>query len=600
SYWTDVSEQRIMLSVESEVSNSVTQYRTLALEYDAFIQQIANAPLAFTEAARNNPAEVDFPLPDGTTETFEVVESRTMAPELAAKYSNIRTYAATSKENPFVSARFEVTKKGLTIGISTPEGRFYIEPYSSEENRYYVFYSKGDVSAVELEHLHDEHERPEHQITDQESLFFRNFSSANIPLRTYRFAPACTGEFAQFEGGTLDDVMSAFAVMTNRLNEILQTEAAITFEIIPDIEELINFNSSTDPFLDGNDARELFNQISTYISSTIGADNYDVGHMFTGPCVGGVAGVGSTGGVCSQNKGWAVTCITFGNIFLTAERILAHEVGHQLDGLHSFNNCPGSLDQLTPGDAFEPGAGTTIMSYAGACGNQNIDDPEPYFHVGSLEDIIEFTRVGAGADCGTEIISENHEPEIQMPYEDGFFIPISTPFELSATATDEDGDNLTYIWEQFDLGPVSSIGNPSGNAPLFRSFLPTANGHTRVFPRMSKILNNNFDNTEVLPTYSRDMTFQFVVRDNNADHGAVVWEPVAFRADGTAGPFTVLTANSINTTWTGGEYREVNWDVANTTNQRVNCQYVDVLLSIDGGSSYPYTLIEATPNDGSV
>jgi subtilisin-like proprotein convertase family protein len=601
--WTDISEQRIILPAESEVAIPAKQYRTLALEYELFVQQIADAPLSFTEAAQHRPAEVELPLPDGTIEIFEVVESRIMAPELAIKYPHIKAYTAISKNRPFVSARFEVTNKGLTVGIKTSEGSFYIEPYASEQVRYYVYYSKKDVNSGAFtnascgfnDQMHEEHFGEEHH-SSREALSFRNFSGTNLPLRTYRLAAACTGEFAQNQGGTMDDVLGAYAIIINRLNEILQTEGSVSMELVPNNDQLIYLNPGTDPFNSANQGLLLLEQIAGHLNGAIGLNSYDIGHIFTGGCtdVGGVAG----GGVCTLNKGRAVTCFSSSNVVFTAQGTLAHEVGHQFSVGHSWSNCPGNLEQLSSDNAYEPGSGSTIMSYAGACGNQNIAFRDPYYNVGSLEDLIGYSRMGTGATCGTETITENHEPEIQMDYEDGFFIPISTPFELSADATDEDGDELTYVWEQFDLGPVSPIGEPFGNAPLFRSFEPSPSGKRRVFPQLSKIINNNYDNTEVLPTYSRDLTFQFVVRDNNPNHGSSVWQPVAFNSDETAGPFVVLTGNETGLTWTGGDYREVNWDVANTTNLRVNCQYVDILLSVDGGFTYPYTLLEATPNDG--
>ena len=605
SFWTEISEQRIMLPAASEIAIPASKYSTLALEYEAFVQDIANAPLAFTAAAQHNPAEIELPLPDGTFETFDVVESRIMAPELAAKYPNIRAYTAISKERSSVSARFEITSKGLTVGIKTPEGRFYIEPYASNQVRYYAFYSKRDVNPEAFtnsscgfnDQMHEEHFGEAHNHHNQEAISFRNFSGENLPLRTYRLAATCTGEFAQNQGGTLDDVLGAYAVIINRLNEILQTEGSVSMELVANNDELIHLNPGTDPFNNANQGLSLLGQVPPYLNGAIGLNSYDIGHIFTGGCtdVGGVAG----GGVCTLQKGAAVTCFSSSNIVFTAQGTLAHEVGHQFSVGHSWSNCPGNLEQLSSSNAYEPGSGTTIMSYAGACGNQNVAFRDPYYNVGSLEDLIAYSREGTGATCGTETITENHEPEIQMDYEEGFFIPISTPFELSATATDEDGDNLTYIWEQFDLGPIAPMGDPVGNTPLFRSFEPSPSGHKRVFPRLDKIINNNYDVTEVLPTYSRDLTFQFVVRDNNIDHGSAIWQPVAFKSDETAGPFVVLTGNETGLNWTGGDYREVNWDVANTTNPRVNCQYVDILLSVDGGFTYPYTLLEATPNDGS-
>ena len=112
-----------------------------------------------------------------------------------------------------------------------------------------------------------------------------------------------------------------------------------------------------------------------------------------------------------------------------------------------------------------------IMSYGGLCGSDNIfGGKDPYFHVVSLEQMLAKTLSGGDAyNCAQKTLTGNHTPVVIMP-EGGFTIPQSTPFALSAMATDEDGDNLTYRWEQYNIGPQSSLGNPIGNAPLFRSF----------------------------------------------------------------------------------------------------------------------------------
>jgi subtilisin-like proprotein convertase family protein len=274
-------------------------------------------------------------------------------------------------------------------------------------------------------------------------------------------------------------------------------------------------------------------------------------------------------------------------------------LAHQFSANHSWSNCPGNGGQIAFGSAYEPGSGSTIMSYSGSCGDQNIQfGSDTYYHVVNLEEIINFSRVAAGSGCPDVIPTDNNEPTIDLHYEDGFFIPISTPFELTATAEDPDGDIITYCWEQFDRGPISPIGQPTGNTPLFRSFPPNTSP-TRTFPRLQALLGNFSENSEVLPTYSRAMTFRCSVRDSDPLAGGSVWETVAFQATDQAGPFLVQQPNSSATEWVGGEKVEVQWDVANTDAAPVNCQAVSILLSTDGGFTYPYTLANGIPNTGS-
>jgi subtilisin-like proprotein convertase family protein len=239
------------------------------------------------------------------------------------------------------------------------------------------------------------------------------------------------------------------------------------------------------------------------------------------------------------------------------------------------------------------------MSYAGLCGNQNIaGSSDTYFHAQSLEEIAMYSREGTGNTCATRISIENTEPLIDLDYTDGFFIPISTPFQLQGSASDAEDEDLTYCWEQYDVGPLSGLGDPSGNTPLFRS-LPPGESPTRIFPRIEDIVTNVSSRNEQLPDYARDMTFRLTVRDNHEGGGAAVWEEMSFQTTEAAGPFTVTSPATDRPEWEAGTYQEVRWDVANTDQEPVNCQYVNILLSTDGGYTYNHVLATGLPNTGS-
>ncbi|MBD3161812.1 MAG: hypothetical protein GF346_05995, partial [Candidatus Eisenbacteria bacterium] len=64
------------------------------------------------------------------------------------------------------------------------------------------------------------------------------------------------------------------------------------------------------------------------------------------------------------------------------------------------------------------------------------------------------------------------------------------------------------------------------------------------------------------------------------------------------GPFLVTYPNTA-VTWQGGAEETVLWDVAGTDGIPVNCESVDILLSTDGGVTFPTVLLAGTPNDGS-
>ena len=607
NYWQDFNEASIILPQRSEVDITANEYRTLSLDFPALKTELKQAPMEFTAEAASNPLRLYLPLPNGEMELMEVVESPVMASELAAKFPSIKSFIARSATNKLTSARFDISPLGFNAIISTPEGKALISPYATEQTRFYLSYFvrnlEVDPSLIPaLSCGYDDFDAEEvldmeqqEALSEQTNLSFRN--NDVVPLRTYRLALACTGEYGTAKGGTVEAVMATFNTAANLINQIFQLEFSARFELIPGNELLVFLNPSTDPYANANVGAALLGQNTAAITSIIPFSEFDIGHVFTMACtdVGGIAG----GTICSANKARGVTCHYTGLNYIVTQ-VMAHEIGHQFSCGHSWNNCPPSLDQLSSGNAFEPGSGSTIMSYQGSCGSANNipGPPGVYYNIGSLEDFIFFSRQGGGSTCGESIATENHQPVINLPYEDGFWIPLSTPFELDAPAEDIDGDVLTYCWEQYDLGPNVNLGEPILNSPLFRSH-PPAEESNRIFPQMFKIVNNTFDIYEVLPDYERDLTFRITVRDNNPDFGGAVWEQVAFKSDGTSGPFSVLSPSVGGESWKVGEYQEVTWDVSNTDNNRVRCYYVNVKLSTDGGFTYPYTLLENTPNDGS-
>ncbi len=608
SVWSDIEESRILLPQDAEVAGPVSEYRTLSMDMDAMKSELLQAPMEFSEAARQSPARISLPMPDGQLLELEVVESPVMAPELAARYPELKAYAARAVGNPGITARLDISPYAFHALVNTPAGWVAIAPYASNQTRYYrSYYARNEMvdpadapplsCGVTAGHELELEEEDRELLEQRTALSFR--SSQAVPLRTYKMALACTGEYAQQKGGTLESVLATFNTSMNLLNAIYLNEFAIRFELIPDNDNLIFLDPLTDPYDNVGSGSGLLSQNIFAINSNIDDFlSYDIGHVFNRSCdVGGVAILGS---VCNTNRASGVTCHYAGLVFMVTQ-VMTHEVGHQFRSGHSWSNCPPSMGQLSSDNAFEPGSGSTIMSYQNLCGGQNnIPGPsESYFNIGSIEDVLFFARESAGSTCGEEVITENIEPELTLDYEDGFWIPTSTPFELDVQAEDANGDALTYCWEQYDLGPPATLGEPVLNSPLFRSFPPTDDSR-RVFPAIGKIISGQNDVTEVLPDYTRDLTFRVTVRDNNPVAGGTVWEEVAFKSDAGSGPFRVLTPVAADTAiWEGGQYREVLWDVANTTNNRVNCQYVDIYLSTDGGFSYPITLLEGTPNDGS-
>ena len=306
---------------------------------------------------------------------------------------------------------------------------------------------------------------------------------------------------------------------------------------------------------------------------------------------------------------------------------MAHEIGHQFAGNHTFNgnqwNCSGG--NRSAANSYEPGSGSSIMAYAGICQQDNLQPhTDPYWSHRTFTEITTFvtatrpainevqtvslrdfdtdgdsftltyaggesapivrgqnyttagikaaieaipgwpadatvtvaafggsgalndtgfqvtftgalartnvdsivltgtsgvsgfvgeTAKGGDIDNGGHIVTQtsNHAPVVTVP--ETVTIPVRTPFSLTGSATDVDGDALTYLWEQNDRGGRAGIAltnNTKTEGPLFRVFgepawvspedalkyhSPGQNAvttdTTRVFPDMRQILVGN-------------------------------------------------------------------------------------------------------------
>ncbi len=599
--WTSIDESSITTDGVRYIIPE--KYLTFRLDLNEMQSQLDRAPLEFSDEALTKAFIISLPMADGSFSQFKLVESPIMAPELAERYPAIKTYAGQGIDDPSATTRLDLAPQGFHAIIFSTKGTVYIDPYSKGDIENYLCYFKKDFHkdanfSCEEYHLPETEDFKENKSSDNISKDDDNNDSNLVyrttgQLRTYDLALACTGEYANFHGGTTAGALAAFNTSMNRVNGIYEREIAARMILIANTDDLIFLNSGSDPYTN-NDGGAMLGQNQTTCDNIIGFNNYDIGHVFST----GGGGVAYLQSVCSGSKAGGVTGSgsPVGDPFDVD--YVAHEIGHQFGGSHTFNGNTGSCGgNGSSSNAYEPGSGTTIQAYAGICGNaSNIqNNSDDYFHLRSLQQMISFSTNGGGDNCPSYINNGNSQPSSNAGAD--YVIPISTPFTLTGTGSDANGDAITYCWEQYDLGPFGTPNSPSGDAPIFRSFEPVTSP-SRTFPQWSDIVNNTQTLGEILPTYARTMHFRLVVRDNRSDGGCVAEDETEIDVVSSAGPFLVQVPNT-GLTWTGFDTENVTWDVANTTASPISCANVDILLSTDGGYTYPTTLATNVPNDGS-
>ncbi len=577
-------------------NTSPQEFQLFTLNTIALKDQLVQAPERFSGLSNTI---VEFPTNNGDIQKFRVYEASTFAPSLQAKYPKIRSYMAQGIDDPSAVARFSISNIGLSVMISSVNyTTIYIDKYTQDQD-YYISYAINTLPADlrEFECLVQENRK--------QSVAMSPENADDGMLRTYRLALACTGEYAQFhltnqgvdpnaaEAVKKAAVLTAMNTAMTRINGVYEREIAVTMDIIPNNTDIIYLDAGTDPFTN-NSGGTMLGQNQTTCDNVIGSANYDIGHVFsTGG--GGIAGLGV---VCASNqKAKGVTGLPqpIGDYFYVD--YVSHEMGHQFGGNHTFNNsCGGNINNST---AMEPGSGSTIMSYAGICppNVQNVVDD--YFHAISIQEMWNLISTGSG-QCAVQTATGNLPPTADAG--DDYTIPKSTPFILKGTATDSDGgDVLSHCWEQMDaqIAPMPPQ-NTSTVGPMFRTLLPQATPD-RYMPAIETVLigyPNPQSMWEVVPSVGRNMSFRYTVRDNVAGGASSASDDMLVTVDGDSGPF-VITSPSNSTTWQTQTTETIEWDVANTDVEPVNCPNVDILFSIDGGITYPVIIATGVPNNGS-
>lgn len=545
--------------------------------------------------------EIGLPMPDGSLATYQIYESSIMQPGLAAKFPDIKSYVVRGIDHPGSTGRVDISPKGFRGMIFTPYGRVFIDPeqigstkYSSRTADSQSKSSDFQCSAYDLE------------ANNQSDL--RNFSLSRVTsnrisgsITAYRLAVSATPEYVAAVGGSLNDTMSEINTVINRVNQIYERDLGIKLFLVSGNDELIDVDGSAN--FDNDFGPLLLSQNQAWIDSQIGSGSYDVGHIFST----GGGGVAQLQSVCTSSKAQGVTGLPdpadlMSDIFYID--FVSHELGHQFGGNHTFNGSEGFCgfnSQRNDSTAYEPGSGSTIMAYAGICGDENLQTTsEATFHAGTIAEINAFVQnANTGGSCATILATSpaNSDPTSAFAGADKT-IPRGTTFSLVGSATDVDGDTLSYQWDQFDAGIVTTAATfdfDQGTNPLFRSHEPQASPE-RHFPSLSNQLNLTNQNGQVIPNTNRTLNFRMTARDCKSGQAT---DDVRVTVDANSGPFEV-TSHTILTTFVGTSQQTITWNTANTQNAPVSCANVDIdLLSFSSDmSTFGVTVLESgIPNN---
>jgi hypothetical protein len=589
--WQDVS-------LQARAFNSKTSL--FQVDDSALRLLLMRAPL---ESTGDWSHQIRLPMPDGKIVAFRVVESPIVAAGLAARYPGIKTFKVRGIDDTHDSGRIGLTPRGLHGMIHSSAGVIYLDPEEpSSQTHVYRSRFKGNAPPEKFScGVHD----TEYPVGEPVNSGSRFASRTQGELLQYRLAVAATIEYYRIFNSSLVDTIAAITMTIMRVNSIYERDLGITLKLVANNDLIIE--TVDKGLLNNENSLTLLGQVENWIDTRLpgGDADYDIGHMFSAPkFVGG--GVAFLGVVCNDDfKANGVTGLPDPKIGDPFDiDFVAHEIGHQFNAEHSFNgttnSCASGRNEAT---AFEPGSGSSVMAYAGICGQENLQSfSDATFHAGSIVQIDSFTR-GAAKICAVLVATtpvNNNDPTITAIA--NRTIPANTPFVLDGIADDVDPmPTLTYQWDQMDAGcPTDTIsfGTDNGSNALFRSYLPRGESW-RNFPALGTQVQGRFDKAEVLPCQNRDLNFRLTARDGNSGQDI---EDVRVVVDNSAGPFEITNLDPAPLIIAGTAF-DVNWDVANTNLPPINCLNVDFDLISFSTDYSRYSIhpldVDSNLNDGS-
>ena len=575
-----------------EASNVTSYY---SLDLNAMRSTLSKAQ----ETGKNSVAvEVNLPTMDGKMQKFAVYSLPVVVKSLADRYQ-LGSYVGVGIDDPTAYVRFSVAPNDFQ-SMMLRNGKYeFIEPQNTDKSVYGV-HPKTNKTEADKAFICATSEAPLSK-KEIDKLYMSGKSFTNNPTdfnkssdkkyRTMRLAMSVNGEYTIYFGG-VPQALAAINATITRCNFVFEMDFGLHLDL-QDFPQLIYTNPATDPY----STLGAWNlELQNTLTNTIGNAAYDIGHMFGAS--GGGGNAGCIGCVCvnptgpnNKAKGSGITSpadgIPMGDNFDID--YVAHEMGHQLGGNHTFSQ---GLEGT--GQNVEPGSGSTIMGYAGITGASDVQPhSDAYFHINS---IIQVQNNLISKTCDVETAIANN-PAVITPLPD-VTIPKSTAFVLTATATDPDGNPLTYTWEEVDdaLTTISktNLGNTTSGAS-FRSLTGTSNP-TRYFPKLATVLAGSVKNVnewEAASTVARSSNYRVTVRDTPADPTQRQTQQSLQKVTvSTNGPFKVTSTKVFN-----NAPGPLTWDVVGTNAAPFNVANVKIDYTLDNGATWT-VLAASTPNDG--
>ena len=384
------------------------------------------------------------------------------------------------------------------------------------------------------------------------------------------------------------------------LNELYGNDIGVHFELIDD-DQLIITSQEKALFPKKISGNEVVNNATEIFNKYYNPKNYDLAVVLTDfrERYNGLAAVYSA---YQQHQKASAAARPVG------PSTIAHEIGHMFGADHTFSNG-GVYSEKTETDS-----GQSIMSYGH-------EYPRDFFSLVSVQIIRAFLgnsmayyadraytqergkRVeGTGTNLVYGVKTQNRPPSLERArLKEEYVIPQNTYFQFYLTATDPEGDALTYMAHPADRRFHSSRSNAQ-----FLTYKGTASSHIRFQEEWFEVERNTFAVAKGTVSYHPGtFTFWLGVADHNKKdpHHVPQYDVVETKVKIVKGkPFEIQGFDNgakykPNKVYHAGDRLTLRWQV--DTNIFPQKSKVRILLSDDSGKTYKYVLVGEAPNNGS-
>jgi hypothetical protein len=413
------------------------RYRAVRVDTGQVRHELGSAPRVGAGSA----VVFAVPRPTGGTERFAVQRNQVMQAGLAAAHPEIQTWAGRSLDHPGTTVALDVTPLGFHAAVRPPggQGSWYVDPaYDRSGETAHLSYYGSALPRPEQRFVEREAPGLLESATTSSKASHGGGHGATVRQRIYRLALLSDPTYAAYFGAA--NVTAAKVTLINRVDQVYNDDLAIKMVLIDGTDRL---NLATDAEATGPNgpcgAHSCFTndpdnpgyvqgqiaycdvgtlvRTQTVLGQLVGAGSYDIGHLALGTNGGGLADLGVVGGI-EKAQGCTGIPAPVGDYY--AIDYVAHEMGHQFGGNHTFNgvrwNCSG--ENRNGPTSVEPGSGSSIMAYAGICRQDNLQPhSDPYFSQRSQTEISTYT-------------SNPTNPPVEVQ-------------DVSLTGFDTDGDTVT-------------------------------------------------------------------------------------------------------------------------------------------------------------